>query len=227
MKKDSEEIIELNKTQNKESYIPCVQCHVETSHKVLFSVDVRGCYLPANIDYWEEHQIVQCLGCKSISFRKSFGNSEDCDHVQEPDGNWDVVYNEHEEIYPSRIAGREIINKSWYLPASVLGIYKETHSALSNKLSILAGVGIRILIEAICKEKNATGNNLKDKIDSLVKLGTLTQEGAEILHTMRDLGNEAAHNIKPHSEENLRIALDVVENLLQSVYILPKIAKDL
>jgi hypothetical protein len=44
---------------------------------------------------------------------------------------------------------------------------------------------------------------------------------------MRDLGNEAAHNIRPHSDETLRIAMDVVENLLQSVYILPKIAQGL
>ena len=227
MKKDTTEKIEINKSQNKEYLIPCSQCHVETSHKVLLSADVKGCFLPADIDYWEQHQIVQCLGCKSISFRKNTGNSEDYSHIQEPDGSYDMIYNEQEEIYPSRIAGRGIINKSWLLPPSVLKIYNETHSALSNKLPILAGVGTRILIEAICKEKNATGSNLKNKIDSLVKLGTLTQAGSEILHTMRDLGNESAHNIKPHSDETLRIALDVVENLLQSVYILPKIANDL
>lgn len=227
MKKDYRESFELNKTQNKDCIIPCINCHVETSHKVLLSVDVRGSYEPTDYDYWEYNQIVQCLGCKTISFRRITGNSEDIDHIPEPDGSWNVEYNEHEEIYPSRITGREIIDKSWYLPSSVLSIYKETHSALSNKLPILAGVGIRILIEAICREKNATGDNLKDKINSLVILGMLTQDGSEILHTMRDLGNEAAHNIKPHSEEILRIALDVVENLLQSVYILPKIAKDL
>lgn len=227
MKKEFEEQIELNKSQNKEFLIPCLQCHIETSHKVLLSADLSSTYLPDNIDYWTQYQIVQCLGCKSISFRKNSGNTGDCDYIEDPDGSWNIIYSEDEEIYPSRIAGRGIINKSWLLPQSVLKIYMETHSALSNKLPILTSIGIRTLIEAICQEKNAHGNNLKEKINSLVKLGTLTQADSEILHTMRDLGNESAHNIKPQSDENLRIALDVVENLLQSVYILPKIARDL
>jgi hypothetical protein len=228
MKNIPDETIELNKSQNNEYLIPCIHCHVETSHKVILSIDVNGIYHPHDIQYWEQHQIVQCQGCKSISFRKNFGNSEEGDYIEDPeDGSYEEVYPDHEEIYPSRIAGRGIINKTWYLPPSVLEIYNETHSALSNKLPILAGIGIRTLIEAVCQEKKAAGNNLKERIDSLVGMGTLTQAGCEILHTMRDLGNEAAHNIRPHSDETLRIAMDVVENLLQSVYILPKISQGL
>jgi len=38
---------------------------------------------------------------------------------------------------------------------------------------------------------------------------------------MRILGNEAAHEVKPHSEETLNLAMDVVEHMLNDVYILP------
>jgi hypothetical protein len=227
MEKDTDETIELNKSQGEEYLIPCVKCHVETSHKVLLSTDMSGIYNPMGIEYWEHHQIVQCQGCKSISFRKNFGSSEEGNLIEQPDGSYEPIFPDHEEIYPSRIAGLGMINNFWHLPSSVVGIYNETHAALSNKLPILAGIGIRTLIEALCKEKKAAGSNLKERIDSLVKMGTLTQPGSEILHTMRDIGNEAAHNIKPHSDETLRIAMDVVENLLQSIYILPKITKNL
>lgn len=46
-------------------------------------------------------------------------------------------------------------------------------------------------------------------------------EGAKILHSLRIMGNQAAHKVKPHSEEDLRTAFDVVEHLLQGVYVLP------
>jgi len=100
-------------------------------------------------------------------------------------------------------------------------IYSETHSALCNKLPILAGIGIRALVETVCKEKVAVGSNLEQKTDDLVGKGVLTQIGAETLHSMRIVGNEAAHEVKPHSEETLGLAMDVVEHMLNDVYILP------
>lgn len=49
----------------------------------------------------------------------------------------------------------------------------------------------------------------------------LTKTGSETLHSMRILGNQAAHEVKPHSEEALNLAMDVVEHMLNDVYILP------
>lgn len=59
------------------------------------------------------------------------------------------------------------------------------------------------------------------KIDYLVKQGVLTTEGATILHKIRTLGNNAAHEVKPHDYVELGLALDVIDHLLQGVYILP------
>jgi hypothetical protein len=42
------------------------------------------------------------------------------------------------------------------------------------------------------------------------------------LHKIRTLGNAAAHEVKPHTEKQLRLAMDVIEHLLTDVYILPK-----
>ena len=57
--------------------------------------------------------------------------------------------------------------------------------------------------------------------------GVLTHMGAETLHSMRILGNEAAHEVKPHSEETLNLAMDVVEHMLNDVYILPAATSEL
>lgn len=77
------------------------------------------------------------------------------------------------------------------------------------------------MIEVVCKNQATTGASLENKIDDLVKMGVLTKDGAEILHSLRMMGNKAAHEVKPHSEEELNIAFDVVEHLLQGVYLLP------
>ncbi len=96
---------------------------------------------------------------------------------------------------------------------------------MNNEQPVLAGIGIRALVERICKDKQAPGGNLVEKINDLVKLGVLTQDGATILHKIRTLGNDAAHEVKPHKPEQLRLALDVCEHLLQGVYLLPHHAK--
>ena len=218
-----EQSIEYNKSQNREFRIACSRCHGKTRHKVLISVDVSGEDREWGIWYDEHYQILQCQGCEDIAFRKSHTNSEAA--VMDEKG--DLIQDVKEEIYPSRVAGRHKLSHIHFLPSIVCGIYEETHSALCNKQPVLAGIGIRALIETICKDKKADGANLEKKIDGLVGLGVLTGDGAKILHSLRILGNQAAHEVTPQSEDTLGIAFDVVEHLLNGVYVLPKVAQKL
>lgn len=213
----------INKTQNEEYRLACGKCRRETRHRVLQSVDVEGDDRKFDFQFVDNYQIIQCQGCDFISFRKSHSNS------------WEFIYEEDNEepnyvstveLYP-RVARRDKLLHAYILPTPVKCIYDETHSALSNKQPILAGVGIRTLVEAVCNEKAAAGRRLVNKIDDLVKKGVLTQAGAETLHSLRILGNDAVHQVKPHSEKTLNLALDVVEHLLNDVYVLPATTKDL
>lgn len=212
-----------NETKGEELFIPCDQCANETYHKVVMSVDVDGRARDWDYYYKNNFQIVQCLGCKTFSFRSLHSNSDD--FISDNNGN--LQYAETENLFPSRVAGRKKLNRIYLLPPIIANVYEETHSALCNKLPILAGIGIRALIETVCKEKAASGRNLEQRIDALVTMGVLTREGADILHSLRILGNEAAHEVKPHSESTLGTAMDVVEHLLQGVYIMPKVAANL
>jgi hypothetical protein len=109
-----------------------------------------------------------------------------------------------------------------HLPTNVQRIYGETLQALNSKSPILAGIGLRALVETICKEEEAAGKNLLENIDDLVRKQILTPAGAKILHNIRTLGNVAAHEVRPHNDKQLGLAMDVVEHLLADVYILPK-----
>ncbi|HZS08236.1 MAG TPA: DUF4145 domain-containing protein [Blastocatellia bacterium] len=214
------ETVKENESKGEEYSLPCGRCLFETYHKVVMSIDVDGEARDWDYSYTNKYQIVQCQGCRTFSFRYYHTNSEDFFH----DDEGGTLYAVTQNLYPSRVAGRQKLNHTHFLPPSVASVYEETHSALCNKLPVLAGIGIRALIETVCKEKAASGHNLEQRIDGLVGMGVLTSEGAEILHSLRILGNEAAHEVKPHSETTLGTAMDVVEHLLQGVYILPKVA---
>jgi hypothetical protein len=149
-------------------------------------------------------------------------NSEDSPVQIGPD-EWDQV--PQVDIFPSPNRGRTALTDVHYLPTQISRIYDETLKALNSNQPILCGIGVRALIETICKDKNAPGKNLFGKINGLVTQGVLTREGSEILHKLRTLGNVSAHQVKPHTEQQLGVAMDVVDHLLQGVYILPMHAK--
>ena len=79
----------INKTQGEEEQLPCVKCDGKTHHKVLLSVDESGAEhngYRIECDWDVHHQIVQCQGCKEISFRRASTNSEDIEYITPSQG---------------------------------------------------------------------------------------------------------------------------------------------
>lgn len=207
--------------------ILCIECSNQTNQKVLKSIDVdkkttyynypHGLPMPEESFVYQENeswQITQCNGCELLSFRKLSSNSEDFDH----DGSTLVI----EEIYPIRSLKRKQLDfEDVFVPYKVKKIYEETYLAISNQQHILAGIGVRALVEAVCKERGTTNYNLADKIAELHTLGVLTENHKEFLHKLRVMGNYSAHETKPQIINDLEIALDIIEHLLKDIYILP------
>lgn len=199
-----------------EHRISCTMCNNETAHRVVVSVEREGG--DRDYRYAEWYEVVQCKGCGSLSFRKNQHNSEDWT-VDDESGQG--ILDDHIEVYPPRAVGRRELADAHFVPYEVHRIYSETHRALCSDLRILAGIGIRIIVEAVCQDRQASGRTLGDKITDLVRLGVLTEDGARILHNLRSLGNAAAHEVKPHSLVTLNLAFDVIDHLLLGVYIIP------
>ncbi|QJI38260.1 DUF4145 domain-containing protein [Pseudomonas sp. ADAK13] len=197
----------------------CEVCKIEQKHNVVQSVrrKVEDDYDTALTEY----EIVQCLNCDDLSFRKEYTDSNSADYDPEID---EVVYYSVIDVYPSRTAGRFRLKGIQHLPVKVRAAYEELIQALNGGQKILAGLGVRVLIEMICKDKNAEGGNLYKKIDDLVRMGVLAPAGSDILHKLRSMGNDSAHEARPSTSEQLNLAMDVVDNLLDSVYIHPKMA---
>lgn len=210
---------ELDINIGKATKLMCIKCKNETNHNILRSVYQEGYELLGEtyeVDWHEEHQLVQCKGCDTVSYRSLSGNSEYYDQ------NGPCIY---ERLYPDRSESRSPIEDWHNLPIKLRSIYDETITALNNKQAILTGIGIRAIIETVTKDKSASGGNLEKRIDSLVEKKLLTPEGANILHKLRVLGNYAAHEVKAHKPKELALAFDVIDHLLTAVYVLPEHSK--
>jgi hypothetical protein len=136
------------------------------------------------------------------------------------DGEWDVP--ESIDYYPKFLRDHREIDGTKHLPKVVDAIYLETLCVLKEGALILAGLGLRGTIEAVCNDLKIKGGSLAVRINKLVTAGHISKNDAARLHGIRFMGNDAAHEIKRPKHESIRVALKIVEHLLQSAYILEK-----
>jgi|SRR5579864_4396091 len=195
--------------------IVCEKCGIETSHAVRCGIQSHDSSPDGDIHVSDDFLVVQCMGCQTLSFCQESWNSEDID----PETGDTAV---SRALYPPRIIGRPMLGDRWYLPVQIREVYEQTRTAIIQNLPILAGIGVRAIIETVCKEQNATGKNLAERIDTLATLQLIAKREAQVLHSLRFMGNAAAHETKAHSGEELNTALNIVEHLLNTVYLLER-----
>ena len=85
----------------------------------------------------------------------------------------------------------------------------------------LAAGGLRATVEAICLENGLTSGTLQKKIDELAGKNLLTASQAELLHEERYLGNAALHELETPAHHAIEDGLQIVEGLINTIYILP------
>lgn len=188
----------------------CHCCKQKTHHKILFSKEVTsGC--DDEVYGSVEYCVVQCCGCDSLSFLRIDFDEGRVDN----DGNMIPVYTS----YPYREGHVEPIN-SWIMPRRICDVYCEAVTAYNNNSPILAAAGFRATIEAICKNKEIKGADLRVRINNLQKKGYITMQDRDRLHTIRFMGNDSIHEMKAPEEKDLALVLEIVNNTLNNLYVL-------
>lgn len=206
---------ELQKTVK----IQCLSCGGQpTNHSILRDYEYQWTTDECRGD--GHYQICQCKGCDNIRFRHIHCDV-DCDY------NYTTGEMEYSEwLYPETPSNERQPIESDLFPDSVQRVYGETVKAFNAGALILAGAGLRAIVEAICLEKKLSGN-LAAKIDSLVSEGLLAKGQAELLHEERYIGNAAIHEILTPAQRDIVDGLEIIEGLLKTIYVLPEHAKRL
>ncbi|HGW6116981.1 DUF4145 domain-containing protein [Serratia sp. IR-2025] len=193
----------------------CRDCCKKTNHNVL-SDHTESHH--EEYQYQISYQTLQCLGCDTKSFRKVFYDIEAAYPTY--GDSWEVP--EEVTVYPKAVEGHQEIDGLWELPDIVRIIYSEVLMALREESKVLAGLGLRAAVEAVCNDLNIPGKSLEVRINKLASSGYISKNDAERLHGIRFMGNDAAHDIKTPKDTTLSVALQIVEHLVVSVYILEK-----
>lgn len=141
------------------------------------------------------------------------------------DGNF--IHATTAKTYPRAIVGHKRLQETYYLPALIRKIYEQTLKALGEQALVLTSIGLRACIEATCNELGLSASNLEKRIDQLFKAGHVSNADKKRLHAIRFLGNDAAHEIKEPNQSDIRVALEIVEHLLNTVFILERKASRL
>ncbi len=202
---------------NSQTRSNCRTCARSTRHEILFSFDDPGNEYYQEVDRW---QVLQCRGCDTLGFRHQ---NEDHENLQEWEGTVEptVVI----RCYPHAIPEHKLLSHINSVPALIQNVYKQSVTAYAAGSSIIAGMGLRTTIEAVCNHLEISGASLEKRIDALLKNGHISSSDKKRLHGIRFLGNDAAHNIRNPSLAELRVALEIIEHLINSVFILEMRAK--
>lgn len=180
-------------------------------------------------------QIIECRGCGTISYKQfKISTTNDGGPIKSD-----------EKLYPMRdITSIDFKDFGPKIPEKIKVLYREVILSFNNKLGVLCAAGIRAIIEGICNEKNIEGGNInrKDKgtglpktdpegnlkleysknldgkIEGLSEKGYITKNYASTLHDLRFLGNKAVHQLDKPNDEFLKLAIDIVEHTLSSIY---------
>lgn len=108
------------------------------------------------------------------------------------------------------------------VPQSVVEAFEEAITCHADQCYVASAVMVRKTIEAICRDQNAKGGNLFERIENLATIVTLPKAFLDGLHDLRLLGNDAAHidaqiyqDVGPQEVE---AGIAVAKEFLRSVY---------
>lgn len=199
----------------------CRNCKGLRRHSILYEkqLENEGVY---GFQFTDRYLVIECKGCDTISFLNIYGDITM--YVQDENDGSQQFYDD-ETIYPPYLDhGHELV-ETWHLPDSIKTIYLETIKAFKSKCFLLTAGGFRTTIEAICNHLKIKAGSLSKRIDLLSEKGILSVKESRRLHSIRFIGNDALHEIEIPGAEQLYIVLNVVNHILENLFIQDKVIK--
>jgi Domain of unknown function (DUF4145) len=194
------------------------KAHVRAKHKHREDADEEGRVYGVLTD-----MVLECCGCEVVYFRRDFWFSENVEDTFEPNGvhsnapevettYWPVATKRKPPEWMSRVQARD----------AILGnLIVELYSALNTGLAVLAAIGARTVFDRATDLLGVDpASTFEEKLRSLVQLGRIGEDEFEILTTLTEVGNAAAHRGWKPSPEEVSTIMDVVETFLHRSMVL-------
>lgn len=186
--------------------IYCNTCKLYTRHEKVYNQRIEDKIGDINT-FYQDVYVWKCMGCETVTFGIAYFNEKNLD----TNGNMkkDIFY------FPYRQSQQILPKRFINLPSQLDNLYNEIIITFNNWCLILASIGLRSLLEGICKDKEIQGFNLEKKIDNMDFISNSIKRN---LHGIRFLGNSAAHELDSLSREEILIAIEIMEDVMNYTY---------
>ena len=196
--------------------IYCNKCNHSTNHKCrLDEFSVTKLDEDQDIDEYgvevDGLRLWSCAGCDEWTIEEYWALI--------PLGEYDMLIDRKHVVskyLPERTVFFAELKKYDQLPPTLDLIYREVLRSYNSALVVLCAVGIRTLLEGICADQKIQGRNLYEKIEGLSSV--LPKNIVNNLHSLRFLGNEAAHELIKPDQVELLLAVNLAEDLMNFLY---------
>jgi hypothetical protein len=150
-----------------------------------------------------------CAGCETatLEWQELFGTPES--GYEQEDG--------EPTFFPTRSNDTIRPKRFFKLNPELRQLYYEVIRCFNTDSLILCTIGLRALLEGICKDKSCAGKDLMERIDNLFKVMP-SLNLIEGLHHFRLAGNDAVHDLQSLTRDDARKAIEVMEDLLNYLY---------
>jgi hypothetical protein len=200
----------------------CNECRQETRHQLLHKqVDEFDQKLSFDDD--EETfssvscvatlELFQCRGCGAGVLRRTSVVEQDPDTFTQ-------------QYFPPPVS-RHPPTWLWKCPGDLNAVMKEVYRSLDGNNRRLPMMGARTLIDLLMSDKVGDIGTFGDKLKRLEALGVISSQNRVVLAAALDVGSAAAHRGHAPGNDEVNAVMDIVENVLHAVYILPDMAKTL
>jgi Domain of unknown function (DUF4145) len=113
------------------------------------------------------------------------------------------------------------------LPIEIRKLLEEIYRSLDAESLRLPMMGARTLVDMTIVEKIGDIGNFKEKLKELEKEGFVSARNREALYIALEVGNAAAHRGHAAAESEVQSVMDIVETMLQAIYVFPELAQNL
>ncbi len=123
-----------------------------------------------------------------------------------------------EDTHPAETLDFDATN----IPVMVRNAFEEAIKCHAQQCFVASAIMVRKTLEELCMDRQAAGNNLKERIKALGTKVVLPQELLDGLDDLRLLGNDAAHiesqEYEKVGQEEVEIGIEFAKEVLKAVY---------
>ena len=154
----------------------------------------------------------QCRGCEEVVLRRIYWFSENPGEV--------------ETFFPPRVS-RWLPPWRYSLPVDISVLLTEVYTALQADSCSVAMMGARAIIESAMVTKVGDKGSFQKNLKAMENAGFLSTRNRTFLDAALDAGSASIHRGHRPDAQQLDTVMDIVENLLQSLFVLEKATKRL